>query len=858
MESIVSFVVGKLADLIATEAKLLGGVRDQVKQVETDLTYIKRYLRDADSKRRKGDESAENWLNQLRDVTYRIEDAIDTFYLQLDEGRHQKEGSFGKLKMLGHKLKNVPLQQKLGTELGDIQKELGEIFKSKDKYEIKPLQDGDEFKGELRVLPKRRAAYQDVDETEVVGLAADKNNILKLLRREETARRTVTTIVGPGGIGKTTLARMVYNSAKVYFEYHIMLSVSQQFSIADLLRKMLSKTTFSVPKNQDVGYYVDELKKTLPNWSGYLIILDDVWGVELWDELQHALPDCKDGSRVLITSRFTDVAKSADPRIPPYKLDFLNAKESRELLLKKAFLYQESGQECSNDFFELANALSEKCKGLPLALIVLGGILSTRGQNYHDWKKVLDTMDWHDEGKDCMDVLAMSYEDMSFYLKTCFLYLASFPEDYEISARRLIRMWVAEGFLPQKMKKTMEETAEVCLEELSQRSMIQVSNRYPNGSLKYCRVHDILRDLAMHEARKEKFLTVFPKPIGVDKSGSTTRRASLLSECSKFIEHVDSSTRSLFWFGQRSDLPMYSVFRLLRVLEIVGVDKIELSGIDRLIHLRYLGFRNGSGLELPNDRSLGRLKNLETLDLRGTTIVRHDPVQLMGLWTIGTLRHVMSGPYSGPPPNSDFSNLQTLQWVSVLKTWQKNELPRLNNLIKLGLDNGYSNYEKEEINWDVVVHLLRTLPSLLFLGIRGHGISKEIVYPKVIPDYQNLQTLHLKGRWSVNVALEASSFPPHLLKLTLIDSSLAEDPMPELGKLKSLKKLRLEKTVYKGREEMSCPAGFPLLQSLRLYLPDIKSFTVMEGVMPNLKHLTRMGDTKLNLPSQLKQFTPLN
>ncbi|KAJ4772687.1 Disease resistance protein (CC-NBS-LRR class) family [Rhynchospora pubera] len=214
MESIVSFVVGKLADLIVTEAKLLGGVRDQVKQVETDLTYIKRYLRDADSKRRKGDESAENWLNQLRDVTYRIEDAIDTFYLQLDEGRHQKEGSFDKLKMLGHKLKKVPLQQKLGTELGDIQKELGEIFKSKDKYEIKPLQDGDEFKGELRVLPKRRAAYQDVDETEVVGLAADKNNILKLLRREDTARRTVTTIVGPGGIGKTTLARMVYNRVR--------------------------------------------------------------------------------------------------------------------------------------------------------------------------------------------------------------------------------------------------------------------------------------------------------------------------------------------------------------------------------------------------------------------------------------------------------------------------------------------------------------------------------------------------------------------------------------------------------------------------------------------------------------------
>ncbi|KAJ4765659.1 Disease resistance family protein [Rhynchospora pubera] len=911
--SIVGFLVGKLGDLIIKETQLLGGVKNQVERMQAELMNIQHYLSDADSKRRKGDARVGNWLSQLRDVAYRIEDAIDTFYLELEDNHSQVEDNhlqvedsnlqvedsnlqkkfccyFGKLKRkapenvlglhklkkLGQKAMNVPGLHKLGTELGDIQKELEEIFKTKDRYEIKPLQDeGSESDTVIFIPPVRRAAYQDVDETEVVGLDADKVNIIKLMHPAETAkisgglRRAVLTIVGTGGLGKTTLARMVYNSVKTNFRYHIMLSISQKYNLTDLLRKMLRKLKDNLPENEDEGYYVEELKRLLSG-KRYLIILDDVWGVELWDQLKYALPDDEIGSRVLMTSRSINVAKSADSRMTPYKLAFLNDTESLDLLLKKAIPYQE----CPRDLLELADKLSKKCKGLPLALVVIGGILSTRDQDFYDWKMVLDTMDWHDEGKDCMKILAMSYEDMPYYLKACFLYLAFFPEDYEISVKRLIKMWAAEEFIKPKKYKTIEEAAEICLEQLFQRSMVQVASRCPNGSIKSFRVHDLLRDLAMHEAGKENFISVFPEPQGNNHRNKVSRRVSVQSDdCREFMKYIDTKTRSLLLF--RADVYSsieYSVdmaeFKLLRVIEIAGLERIELRGLDRLIHLKYLGFINCARVKLPNDFSLGHSKSLETLHLRINRLSHL--LSSLSLWTIGTLRHViykglplafikfrpldrMYGPTMGPPSNADLPNLQTLKWVKVPETWHEYQLPLLKNLRMLGLHSESYNDCK------MVDHLLETLPYLLSLGIRSPKIHipKEIVYPRRLPNYQNLQTLHLHAEWSYDVTLDARLFPPHLVKLKLVDSRLRQDPMPELGNLNNLKKLLLSGNVC-SEKEMICPTGFPVLQTLLLELTgNTSSVTIMEGVMPKLKHLTNNKGTELNLPPELRHFSNL-
>ena len=118
---------------------------------------------------------------------------------------------------------------------------------------------------------------------------------------------------------------------------------------------------------------------------------------------------------------------------------------------------------------EIMNQFVHKCGGLPLALVVVGSLLSKKPCNYNAWSKVLKTMSWHDDGKQCSEIIGTSFEDLPFALKPCFMYFAAFPEDYEIKAEELIRMWVAEGFIPQEDKRTLEETAESFLEDLVQR-----------------------------------------------------------------------------------------------------------------------------------------------------------------------------------------------------------------------------------------------------------------------------------------------------------------------------------------------------------------------------------------------------
>jgi NB-ARC domain len=169
-----------------------------------------------------------------------------------------------------------------------------------------------------------------------------------------------------------------------------------------------------------------------------------------------------------ICIRDIKVAKGADARNEPYQLRVLDEDESKKLLLKKAFP-NEFATECPDNLLKQVNQLAKMCGGWPLALVVLGGILSTRHPDCSTWDEIISKHNWSTEGSDCMNIISTSYDDLPVHLKLCFMYFAAFPEDKEIGVPRLIRMWIAEGFIQQETKKDLEDTAMNYLKELVRR-----------------------------------------------------------------------------------------------------------------------------------------------------------------------------------------------------------------------------------------------------------------------------------------------------------------------------------------------------------------------------------------------------
>ncbi|KAL6193434.1 hypothetical protein ACLB2K_034518 [Fragaria x ananassa] len=658
-EAVVSFVVERLGDFIIQEGEFLYGVNDQVELAKTELRFMKGFLKDADARQEYDETIVRIWVAEVRDVAYDLEDVVEIYVLKV---ANRREGGFmTTLKRFGCMFKEGVNLHQIGSEIQRIRTHISTLMSRLETYNIIQIRDSRGDTSAYERQQQLRRTYSHIIERDVVGLEHSVKELATHLVRSGDSHRVVS-IWGMAGLGKTTLAKQVYrdNEVRQHFDCFAWVCISQRFQVRDVWEEILVKV--SALERKEIAQMMDgEIAAKLylvQQENKCLVVLDDIWTIGTWESLKAAFP--------LYSRTFT--------------------------MMKK-----------------LGKKMLQPCAGLPLAITVLAGLLA-RKETVDEWDMVHKNVcayirrgEGHkQENKGALWLLALSYDDLPYHLKPCFLYLGHFPEDFEIPVKRLTQLWIAEGFISASQERmtveeTMEDVAYGYLNELVERCVLQISEQGSLRKIKSCHLHDLMRDLCLEKVKQENFLQISSSMIANAAATVEVRRLAIYldenaDELVPLTNHKDSHLRSLlyfypgyYWILRNEKLVglLFKKFKLLRVLKLEWLGTpVELPNeIGNMVHLRFLSLYRILITRYPS--SLGKLICLQTLNLRfcDSTVVPDV------LWKMTQLRHLYLPLYWTAEPKlrlSTLHNLQTLNHVSSLCS-DLNDLSELRNLRKLGI-----------------------------------------------------------------------------------------------------------------------------------------------------------------------------
>ncbi|KAH6760329.1 hypothetical protein C2S52_009215 [Perilla frutescens var. hirtella] len=848
-EAAISAAIQKLGDLLVERVSFLYGVEEEVKLLKEELVRMQCFLKDAGEKQAT-DERIRNWISEIRAVAHDAEDVVEIFSLKVDAPRSRR-GLLAKFACFPKHLYRI---NKIGEEIASINTRLKAIQTSRERYGILPeemfflkrLEDVGEWRRVLSPWHKDK---------EAVGLKKDVDLLLSKAVLAGKKGRAVAGIVGMGGMGKSTLARLVYNHGKVVgkFDCRAWVVVSREFRpeeiIRELVRQLLRRWSDSKVKE------LEEMEKLqMPGLRHklhqklkgrrYFIVLDDVWENAHWESLKDAFPNEDKASVLLLTSRRQDILGGAGYL---HNMKTLDLKESWKLFMNKAFMDGDSKGKCPKELEKIGRQIVEKCEGLPLAITVAGGLLENRRQTKSEWKAFLSRINSHlnREGNgNPSAILELSYHNLPPHLKSCFLCLGFFKEDAVISAKRLLHIWISLGLIPHKGQENMEDVARSYLDELITRNILQVKDMREDDRVKSLHIHDLLRDISISRAKEEICFEVLKEEAGTSECVDKPRHRAVYcsKESSGYSVKRNKCVRSLFYHGAGSvegSATYWRSFELIRTLEFqdFGLRKLP-EAVCELSGLRYLGLRNNLLQKLPS--SMGRLKKLQVLDISKNLFIHVPNV----VWKLVSLRHLymLKIKCKAPLKLHTLKNLQTLNYVQLDDRLLDN-INHMTNLRKLGIElDLHTNVTKLSSS-------LALSENLVCLSLRQRDY-KPMPLPGGLIALRRITQLKLRGPFALP---GEEGLPLNLSSLSLVGTWFDEDPMIVLEKLPMLSYLRLD-CAYKGNKMTISPNGFLQLEVLALNgLFELTEIEVGKGGLSGLRRLEIKECLKLkSLPEKLR------
>ncbi|KAF5445498.1 hypothetical protein F2P56_034545 [Juglans regia] len=682
----------------------LEGIREELDKWRKTMTIIQRVLDDA-KEQQQTEKTVKDWLDDLRDLFYDIEDLLDEFSTEaLDERKLMAGESQASSSMVRNLIpswftdsspSDVKFKIRLRSKIEEINTRFNDLVIQKDQLNLKE-------NSSMRPISKRREIRSPstslVTEDHIYGREEVRGAVLQLLVSEKQSDASnkvpnVIPIVGMGGIGKTTLAQLVYNDKKVesFFDLKVWACVSEDFDIAAVTKTILQSLT---PENCDgkaLNWLQEKLKENLRG-KRFLVILDDVWNENYtdWTLLRAPFEVGAPRSSIIVTTRNQKVSSlMRNKEVEPFQLELLSNEACLSIFTQHALEARDFS--AHPNLKDIGEELVRRCKGLPLAVKTIAGVLRSEYEDRNEWKKVLKNKIWDipEEASGIPSSLMVSYDNLPSHLKRCFAYCSILPKDYEFEENEVVLLWMAEGLIqPRQDEEEMEDLGSEYFRNLLSRSFFQQSRGINRGECKLASsiesrfvMHDLINDLAQSVAGDTCYRME-------DKHGNIpikARHSSYLGsqyDVTKKFEVFSKFTSSLRTFlplmlpypggcylAHHVPFELIPTLHCLRVLSFNGYCIIELpDSIGELKHLRYLDLSNTEIRLLPE--SITSLYNLQTLLLKNCFDLRKLPSMFRNLVNLCHLN--IEGAYRLEGMPVQIGKLTCLQTLSNLVVGKNN------------------------------------------------------------------------------------------------------------------------------------------------------------------------------------------